>query len=125
MESLSTAELVALAQTSAEISGLQYQYWLAITFATIVASFVARNLLPFKLKIAVACLYSMASVLFLLIYINVLDSYTFYAIEAMTRGAMPTPTLGLAIPVLRFLIWIAGTGVTIWFVFQNQDQDAV
>ncbi len=54
-------ELILLSEASIDY---QIQFWLTVTFATIVASFAARNLLAPKLRALITSLYLTATFVF-------------------------------------------------------------
>ena len=62
MDQISAAELVELFYIRESVIDVQFQYWLTITFAVIVASFVAKGHLNKTLRSAVALLYLLATV---------------------------------------------------------------
>lgn len=53
MESLSTAELIEIAMSMRESLDDQFQYWLTITFAVVVGSFIAGQKLNNSLRLVV------------------------------------------------------------------------
>ena len=120
MNSISPAELVELSIALGEAAGLQYQYWLATTFATIVASYSAGPTLVLKLKIGIAVMYSLASILFGMIYITNLLRYTEFVQQAIAQGVDLSTPFGWTIGALRLLVWVVGTGLTIWFIFHKK-----
>ncbi|NJD32733.1 MAG: hypothetical protein FIB04_12705 [Gammaproteobacteria bacterium] len=61
VDQISTADLVNLVLTQRGSIDLQFQFWLTITFAVIVAAFTARDRLAFRLRLLVAVLYFLAS----------------------------------------------------------------
>ena len=125
MESISVAEAVEISILMGDQAGMQYQYWLATTFATIVASFAAGDKLDRKLKIGIAILYIMASVLFCLIYVTVISNYGQYIQYIEEQGVSAESPFGWTIAVFRFLVWLTGSSITVWFIFyQNKGRDA-
>src|SRR5512135_2481501 len=61
MEQIPTADLVNLVLTQRGSIDLQFQFWLTITFAVIVAAFSAGDRLAFRLRQLAAVLYFLAS----------------------------------------------------------------
>ena len=61
MDQFSAAELVELIFIRETVIDTQFQYWITITFAVIVASFVATEHLTKKLRSIVALLYAVAT----------------------------------------------------------------
>src|SRR6056297_1714974 len=61
MEELAVAEILELIRINEEAMVIQFQTWLTITFATIVAVFAGRNLLTGLMRWLVTMLYLLAS----------------------------------------------------------------
>jgi len=121
MEEISLPELVELSVLLGETAGNQFQYWLAITFATIVAGYIAGPSLNFKLKVGIATLYTASAVLFAMIYVTYLLRYIDFIGQLETQDIhFPTP-FGPSISALRVVIWIIGSGLTLWFIFHKRD----
>ncbi len=59
MESLSTAELIEIAMSMRESLDDQFQYWLTITFAVVVGSFIAGHKLNKNLRLVVTSALSL------------------------------------------------------------------
>ena len=102
---------------------MQFQYWLAITFATIVACYIAGPFLDFKLKVGIAILYISSALLFAMIYVTYVMRYTelLQFLQSM-QADYPMPFKGFIGP-LRIIIWIFGSGLTLWFMFHNRHED--
>ena len=126
MENLSTGDALATALAIRDQVGVQFQYWLTITFAAIVAAHMGRNTLRFKLKIGVATLYLLASVLFLTNYLTTAVDYLPYRNLIIARGgSMNDSYIALASTfILRVALFIVGTSLTIWFLFKTDGGDA-
>ena len=63
MDQIPTSDLLNLLLTQRASIDLQFQFWLSITFAVIVAGFVAGRRLDLKLRLLAAALYVLASAL--------------------------------------------------------------
>jgi len=126
METLSTADALEAALAIRDQVGVQFQYWLTITFAAIVAAHIAHNTLKFKLKVGVATLYLLASVLFLGLYLTTAVDYLPYRNLIIARGAsMNDSYMALTLLfILRVALFIVGTSLTIWFLFKTDGGDA-
>ena len=61
MDQISSADLLNLVLDQRTSIDLQFQFWLTITFAVIVASFIAGSRLVPKLRLLTALLYVLAS----------------------------------------------------------------
>jgi hypothetical protein len=125
MNEMSVAELVELSALMGETAGIQFQYWLAITFATIVASYIAGPSLDLKLKVGIAVLYVLSAVLFAIVYGTYLARYIVFIELLQTTGVTyPATLFGLFVGPLRIVIWLIGSGLTLWFIFHNRKAKA-
>jgi len=61
VDQIPTSDLLNLVMTQRGSIDLQFQFWLTITFAVIVAAFSAGDRLPFRLRLLAAVLYFLAS----------------------------------------------------------------
>ena len=120
MNELSAAELVELSVLLGETAGMQFQYWLAITFATIVASYIAGPSLDFKLKLGIAVLYGLSALLFAILYTTYLARYVMFIEQLRSSGiTYPATVFGFMVGPMRGTIWLVGTGLTLWFIFHK------
>jgi hypothetical protein len=62
MDQIPTADLLNLLLMQRASIDLQFQFWLTITFAVIVAAFVAGRRLHYGLRLLAATLYALASI---------------------------------------------------------------
>ena len=62
MDQFSPFELTELFFSRESVIDTQFQYWITFTFAVIVASFVAGNRLNRRLRVVVASLYAIATI---------------------------------------------------------------
>jgi hypothetical protein len=62
MDQIPTSDLLQLLLTQRASIDLQFQFWLSITFAVIVAGFVAGRRLDLRLRLLAAVLYVLATV---------------------------------------------------------------
>ena len=121
METMSNAELLAYASAAIEGMGAQFQYWLSVSFAAIVASFMGANRLTNKARIILTVLYSLAVITFLFAYLAYLESVTVsgdIVAQRDTEILMPA-SYGLFLIISRALIFIFGTATTIWFIHSS------
>jgi hypothetical protein len=117
---LSTEEVIEFLAFSIGNINQQFELWLTITFAVIVASYVAGHKLSRVLRIWFVVLYSMVSSLLLLMLVSSGIAIQTYVAESQTQlGFESTQPLGLAIIILRMLVWIVGTGFTIFFILRG------
>ena len=121
MEQLSSAELIELAYINREYYGNQFQYWVALTFAVITASYAAAESLSPNLKRCIAALYVVATFLFLSIYLQTSGEYNYYLAELESRGVpifVETARV-YRIGQIRFTLWVFGSLLTLWFLLHK------
>jgi hypothetical protein len=114
MDNYSYAELtefIFLAYSSADT---QFQYWVTITFAAVVAGFVAGERLTLTLRILVAVLYMLASATLAIRFQNAM--ITAGTIRGMLdeAGAYMLTTTNLA--PLRIPLFLLGTAAAVFFL---------
>lgn len=114
METVTTSELLELILASEQFIDAQIEFWLTVTFATIVASFAGDRLLTWPNRVIVSILYLLATVLFMSRwYYEFLDLEVYFAL-LMDRGVNPDE------PVVtihaRIVLVLAGTLATLYFV---------
>ena len=115
MELVTTAELIELYQASTGMVDAQDQYWLSITFAVIVTSYLAGDKLSIKLRAVIVFLYLLTSSLFVWRYLTGAAQIGYLAVELHSRlpdWPFPDGKLG----VLHRLTFFFGIFTTLWFV---------
>jgi hypothetical protein len=100
----------------------QFELWLTITFAVIIASYIAGHNLSRSLRQLIASLYLLVSILLLAVAAGAVS----FAREMGGTSILEVPSfLGYTIALLRPTVWILGTITTIIFIFSgnrtNQD----
>ena len=121
-EELTNEELILLYDVVTGSVNAQFELWLTITFAVIIASYLAGHRLARSLQYLMATLYTVVSVL---LYLMLLRAVQFsQQFDALTVGAFSESNVVLAIAVLRTSAWILGTIATIVFIFKGQKDDA-
>lgn len=121
-EELSNEELIQLYEVVTASVNAQFELWLTITFAVIIASYLAGHSLARSLQYLIATLYTAVSVLlFLMLYGAVQFSQQF---DALALGTSSESSVVGAIVVLRTSVWILGTIATIVFIFTGHKVDA-
>ena len=121
MDSLSTAELLELAMILRDDLGTQFQYWLSITFAILIASYIAgkRFLMPWRIFAAV--LYGLATAVFSIRYYVSGLNFRNYLGELGTRGDLWTDQTSILIGI-RMTLFVVGTIGTLWFLFATDSE---
>ena len=121
MEQLSSAELIELAYMNREYYGNQFQYWVALTFAVITASYAAADSLSPNLKRCIAALYVASTFLFLSIYLQTSGEYNFYLAELESRDVpiFIETARSYRIGLIRLSLWFFGSLLTLWFLLSK------
>jgi hypothetical protein len=93
----------------------QFQFWISVTFAVLVASFVADERLSRAERIAITALYLCATTILLLRYRSAID-YQFEVLAMFDVYGVDRPTQSLMAGVLRFALFTFGSLVAAWSV---------
>ncbi len=121
-EELNNEELIQLYEVVTGSVNAQFELWLTITFAVIIASYLAGHRLARSLQYLMATLYAAVSVL---LYLMLLGAMRFSRqFDELNLGVTSESNLVLAIVVLRTSVWILGTIATIVFIFTGHKDDA-
>ncbi len=115
MNEISIAELIELLQNESASIDTQFQLWITITSAVVIASFVARHHLTFWMKTFVAVIYLLASSIIVLRYANDASQFVLLHNELSNRG-VDYPTV-IDLRGLRALVYLCGTLATFAIIF--------
>jgi len=101
--------------------GTQFQYWLSITFAILIASYIAgeRFLMPWRIFAAV--LYGLTTAVFSIRYYVSGLNFRNYLGELGTRGDLWTDQTSILIGI-RMTLFVVGTIGTLWFLFATDSE---
>ena len=120
-EDLDNEELIQLYEVATGSIKAQFELWLTITFAVIIASYLAGHRLAKSLQYLIATLYSAVSVLLFLMLVGAIQ---FSQQFDQQLGVASESSLVLAIVVLRTAVWVLGTIATIVFIFKGHKDDS-
>ena len=120
MDSLSTAEIYELYFMVQEQLDVQFQYWLSISFALVIAIYIGREAIEYKIRRVASALYIVCTVMFFFKYINSMNHAAHISMELTLREVPAENIFGLIVLPLRLIIFVCGTITTIWFVRKNQ-----
>jgi len=109
------AELIELLQNESASIDMQFQLWITITSAVVIASFAARHHLSFWMRAFVAVMYTLASATIAFRYANDASQFIFLHNELQIRG-VDYPTF-IDLRILRGLVYSFGTVATLAFIF--------
>ncbi len=115
MNETTVAELIELLQNESASIDMQFQLWMTITSAVIIATFAARHHLSFWMRAFVAVMYTLASATIAIRYANDASQWVFLQNELSSRGVDYPAFVDLRI--LRGLVYSFGTVATLVFMF--------
>tara|TARA_R110002110_G_C13446529_1_gene716663 strand:+ start:1402 stop:1773 length:372 start_codon:yes stop_codon:yes gene_type:complete len=122
MEELTVAEILELIRINEEAMVIQFQTWLTITFATIVAVFAGRNLLTGLMRWLVTMLYMLASL--------AVTALSLYLAEnnALLVTILASRDVAVAAPafagITSFVLFLAGVGTTVYFIHMKTNDES-
>ncbi len=122
MDDVGVAELIGLLQNESASIDMQFQLWITITSAVVIASFAARHRLSTQMKVFVAGMYALASATIALRYANDASQFVFLNDELMARGVNYPNYADLRL--LRGLVYFFGTLATLVFVIRTPPVEA-
>ena len=121
MDNPTIYELLDLILLSEAAIDTQSQFWITVTFATIVATYAARKSLSGKLKKLVTMLYLIATVVFASRwYYEVMDILAYQNLLLELGYVNKTPFVTL---FSRVILMASGTVATIYFIHFGKDQN--
>lgn len=115
MNDATVTDLIGLLQNESGSIDMQFQLWITITSAVVIASFAAGNHFSQRMKIFIAAMYSLAAAAIGLRYANDASQFLFLQNELNLRG-VEYPTI-IDLRILRTLVYSCGTLATTIFVF--------
>ena len=121
MNETTVAELIELLQNESASIDMQFQLWITITSAVVIAIFAARHHLSFWMRTFVALIYTLASVTIVFRYANDASQFVFLKNELGIRG-VDYPTF-IDLRILRAIVYSCGTVATLVFIFFKPKQN--
>ena len=122
MEQLSPAELLELIVLHESVIDSQLQFWMTATFAIVVATFAARDVLTHRMRLIVSGLYLVATFVFASRWLyEVLDILVFATALSDVGITLPVPWATI---VGRIVLMSFGTLVTLYFVIVGSNRQA-
>ena len=111
-------ELIELAQTEIAAIDGQYQFWITITFAVMVASYLAHNQLGRAVRVTIVTLYLLATALIVLRTQAHIGAVSFLMTELNDLGSgykFGSEAYPYVFPVMRLVLMAAGTLAAVVF----------
>ena len=109
-------ELVTLMQEFGASISEQFNFWLATTFAIVVASYTAGDRINLSFRVVLVALYLMACAVFFLRYLGAVDSVSSLAEQLQAMGSDLGPRSVPVSSFIRQLLMISGTLVAVLIV---------
>jgi hypothetical protein len=103
----------------------QFELWLTITFAVIIASYIAGHRISKNLKYCFAALYLSVSTLLLLLLVQTVSSAQSIAGTPQFQFGITEQDAGVSsvIGILRLLVWTGGSVVALAFILRGFGQN--
>jgi hypothetical protein len=120
MNELEPANLLELILLTESAIDYQIEFWLTVSFATIVGCFAGRALLTKQMRWIVAVLYLVATALFASRWLyNTRDVLAFT--DALVKQGVQSPTPWWT-GFIRIVLMVFGTIATIYFILYSSDK---
>lgn len=117
MEGIDNSDLIEVVMSTQDYVGSQFEYWLTVSFAAIVAGAVAGDRLSIKVRIFLIFLYLLATAVLTLEIVQSAQTARFAAELLSERGLAPGGTsLGIYQFITRMILFLSGTLGTCWFL---------
>lgn len=123
MDESTVAEIIGLLQNESGSIDVQFQLWITITSAVIIASFAAGSHFSFWTKVFVALMYTLASATIGLRYANDASQFIFLKDQLLAKGVEYPAVIDLR--VLRAIVYLCGTVATTAFIFLKQKSTTI
>ena len=121
MEQFSAAELPELVYLSSSVADTQFQYWLTVTFAVVVAAFAAGKHLDRNLRGIAVALYLLTSFILIARFFTLALGGTRWLAALDNVGVeLARPAVDLVI-VARILVFALGTVAASYFLLKRQE----
>ena len=118
-----TAELLELILLHESVIDSQLQFWMTATFAIVVASFAARDVLTHRMRLIVSGLYLVATFVFASRWLYAVLDILVYATALSDIGITMLPAPWATI-VGRIVLMSFGTLMTLYFVIVGSKRQA-
>ena len=123
MDPYSLAELAELFFLAKADADTQFQFWISITFAVIVASFVGEEHLTRKIRSLVAILYLLSTIVLSILFVRAIiiaNGFGAALIEADVDFDDPLPNfVTVILGIGRLLLFLVGTGSALYVILNG------
>jgi hypothetical protein len=116
---LNEAELINLFIETSQALDSNFEFWLTVSFALLVASYLVTEKIPYPVFLITVFLYIVSTTLFMVRGMTMgrmLTSIRDQLVEMNSKTALISADENLFVAILYFVIMITGTATTIAFV---------
>jgi hypothetical protein len=120
MDQISSDQLTEIYFHAMSLMDVQFQYWISITFAVVVATFVVGKRVRRALRCLMATLYLLASITLATRFLR-FDSIAQSALENLGDHAIVDALVseGYLLPISRISLYLLGTSTAVWFLLRK------
>jgi len=115
---LTNEELIDLYGVTFSVIHSQFELWLTITFAVIIASYIAGHKLSRLFQFLIAGLYLFVTTLLFLMFMTAVQ-YANQMIGTPDAMILFDSPMTRAVAILRVGIWVLGSIITVAFIFRG------
>ena len=119
MDSMTVAEAIELIRMNEAAMSIQFQTWLSITFATIVAAFVARNLLTRTMKWLITIMYLLACISISATAAHYVESNARLTVVLVKNGIQLNESALLVGGITGMALFFIGIATTLYFIHMS------
>ncbi len=122
MDQFSPAELTEIIFLARSSMDTQFQFWVSITFAALVAGFIAGDRLTQRMRYVAASLYALAALVLILRFFDAARTVVSVGDALREAGVTIFPGLGPVVVVLvvsRYLLFGLGTAAALYFLVRE------
>ncbi|MEE8094368.1 MAG: hypothetical protein V3T47_09030 [Gammaproteobacteria bacterium] len=119
MDQYSLAELTELYFAAATLMDTQFQYWISVTFAVVIAGFFAGNRLTKNLSYLAAILYGLATFVLIARFTAAAGTVAMFG-NAIVEAGVEMSRVGLPTRVLRYILFTTGTLAALYFLLRQR-----
>lgn len=116
METISTAELIELISILSSAMDSQFQYWLAVSFALIIAGYMVGDKMSKRVRFVLTLLYILVTIVFLGRW-----AFTAVNIGMLTNELLARDVswlrMGGTLWITRVMVMLGGTVASVWFFY--------
>ena len=110
---MSESELIEVLYIFVSDAEAQFEFWMAVTIALIVASYTAGNKLTFLVRVPIAGLYLLTCGLFYLRYVDAIDNILLVTQQLESIGSFYNPGHVELTPIIRTVVVVGTTALAV------------